>query len=362
MTRNTRAHPVVDFDKSGSEYRESDGEDHMDTEEAQPIEHPSPNVQYTNSSRGRRYVRKTYVESESEDVDAEGEPDVEVPAPAPKIEPEDEDDDYGKIPRYHTRARAAGNLKDFIASEDDEEDPGIRTRSRLRRHPAASGPQTRSGRSKPSSKSARSKSARKVKKSAPNGDDEDVYVHDSSSESGEHDISFDNVVTSPEPVPGLDPGEPDEEQEQERGGYGLRARAKKNYDLVTMLDNITSAQAQPTKKSPRSKGRPGGNRFKGPGWSATGAELGRWMGLPGDDSVRPSVHQDPRFPSLTLVPRTPTTHLEIHATRGSLLLLQVQGDCSLAELALTASWPVTWVQAGLLTLVKLEMPVRPPPV
>lgn len=290
MTRRSRPHPVVDFDKSGSEYRESDGEDHMDTEEAQPIDHPAPGVVY--SSRGRRYVRRTYVESESEDVDAEGELDVEVPAPAPKMELDDEDDDYGKIPRYHTRARAAGNLKDFIASEDDE-DAGIRTRSRLRRHPAASGPQTqiRSGRSKPSSKSARSKSARKSKKPTQNRDDEDVYVNNSSSESGEHDISFDGVVTSPEPGP--EPEEPEEEQEQERGGYGLRARAKKNYDLVTMLDNITSAQAQPAKKSPRNKGRPGGNKFKGPGWSATGAELGRWMGLPGDDSVCYPSHQDP---------------------------------------------------------------------
>ena len=291
MTRSTRAHPAVDFDKSGSEYRESDGEDHMDTEEAPLINPPSPRVQYTSSSRGRRYVRKTYVESESEDVDAEGELDMEVPAPVPKIEHGDEDDDYGKMPHYRTRAHAAGGLKGFIASEDDEETVGIRTRSRLRRHPATSGPQTRSGRSKPSSKPRRSKSARKAKKPTQNGDDEDVYVNDSSSEAGEHDISFDNVVTSPDPEP--EPEEPEEEQEQERGGYGLRARAKKNYDLVTMLDNITSAQAQPTKKSPRNKGRSGGNKFKGPGWSATGAQLGQWMGLNGDDSVRCLSHYDP---------------------------------------------------------------------
>jgi len=264
----------------------------MDIEEAQPTQPPSPRPVYTNSSRGRRYVRKTYVESGSEDVDAEGELDVEVPASVPKMELEDEDDDYGKIPRYHTRARAAGNLQDFIASED-EEDIGIRTRSRLRRHPAAGGSQsqTRSGRNKPSSKSARSKSARKAKKPTQNRDDEDVYVNDSSSGTGEHDISFDNVVTSPELPP--EPEGPEEEQEQDRGGYGLRARAKKNYDIVSMLDNITSAQAQPTKKSPRNKGRSGGNKFKGPGWSATGAELGRWMGLPGDDSVRSSSHRDP---------------------------------------------------------------------
>jgi len=284
MTRSTRAHPVVDFDKSGSEYRESDGEDYMDTEEAPPVKPPSPIVQYTSSSRGRRYVRKTYVESDPEDVDAEGELDMEAPAPVPKMELGDDDDDDGKFPRYRTRSRAIGNLKGFIASEDDEEIVGIRTRSRLRRHPTASGPQTRSGRTKPSSKPSRNRSSRRVKKPTQNGDDEDVYIHNSSSESGEHDVSFDNVVTSPEPDPGPEPEE-HEEQEQERGGYGLRARAKKNYDLVTMLDNITAAQTQPTKKSPRNKGRSGGNKFKGPGWSATGAQLGQWMGL--DDSVCP---------------------------------------------------------------------------
>ena len=286
MTRATRAHPIVDFDKSGSEYRESDGEDRMDTEEAQPPQPPSPMIQYASSSRGRRYLRKTYVESESEDVDAEGELDLEVPPPVPKIEDDDEDDDYGNVPRYSTRARAAGNLKGFVASEDDQDGIGIRTRSRLRRHPASSVPQTHRGRNKPSSKNTRSKSARKAKKPTQNRDDEDVYIHNTSSESGEHDVSFDNVITSPDPEP--EPEGPEEEQEQERGGYGLRARAKKNYDLVTMLDNITSAQAQPTKKSPRTKSRPGGNKFKGPGWSATGAQLGQWMGLNGDDSVRHS--------------------------------------------------------------------------
>jgi hypothetical protein len=206
--------------------------------------------------------------------------------------PDDEDDDDGRFPRYHTRARAAGGLKGFIASEDEEGDVGIRTRSRLRRHPTASGPQTRSGRTKPSSKPSRNKLSRKAKKPAQNGD-EDVYVHDSSDESGEHDISFDNVITSPDPEPGPGPEGAEEEQEQERGGYGLRARAKKNYDLVSMLDNITAAQAQPMKKSPRNKGRSGGNKFKGPGWSATGAQLGQWMGLPPDDSVCSTLLWDP---------------------------------------------------------------------
>ena len=178
---------------------------------------------------------------------------------------------------------ATRTLEVVRASEDGSETPlkaivskcpPLCTHSRLRRRPGASGSQTqtRSGRSEPGSKSARNESARRSKKPTQNGDGEDIYVHNSSSESSEHDISFDNVVTSPEPEP--DPEAPEEEHEQERGGYGLRTRAKKNYDLVTMLDNISATQAQPAKKSPRNKGRSGGNRFKGPGWSATGAEPG----------------------------------------------------------------------------------------
>jgi hypothetical protein len=80
---------------------------------------------------------------------------------------------------------------------------------------------------------------------------------------------------------------------RECGGYGLRARAKKNRGLVTMLGNITSAQAQPTKKSPHNKGCSDGHKFKGPSWSATGVQLGQWMGLNWDDSVRCLSLQDP---------------------------------------------------------------------
>ena len=54
-------------------------------------------------------------------------------------------------------------------------------------------------------------------------------------------------------------------------------------------------------------------------------------------------------------------HLETHATRGLLLLPLVQVDCLLVELALTASWLVTWGRVALLILVKLEMPVCPLP-
>jgi len=55
-------------------------------------------------------------------------------------------------------------------------------------------------------------------------------------------------------------------------------------------------------------------------------------------------------------------HLEIYATRGLLLLPPVRGVCLLVEVALTASWLVTWRQVALLTLVKLGTPVRLLPI
>ncbi|KAH9065165.1 P-loop containing nucleoside triphosphate hydrolase protein [Lactarius deliciosus] len=68
--------------------------------------------------------------------------------------------------------------------------------------------------------------------------------------------------------------------------YALRQRAKVNYAIPPPLDEIPFAPPKPT------SGRSGGGRSnwnragakKGPGWSANGAELSRFLGLPGDDS------------------------------------------------------------------------------
>ena len=68
-------------------------------------------------------------------------------------------------------------------------------------------------------------------------DRKDIHVHDSGS--GERDVSFDNVITPPnlEPEPG-----------------DLCGKAKKNSNLVAMLGNTTSAQAQSTRRSPHNRG------------------------------------------------------------------------------------------------------------
>jgi hypothetical protein len=69
--------------------------------------------------------------------------------------------------------------------------------------------------------------------------------------------------------------------------YALRQRVKVNYAIPPPLEEIPVAPPKPT-SSRHGGGRSNWNRSgtrKGPGWSANGAELSRFLGLPGEDSV-----------------------------------------------------------------------------
>ena len=97
-------------------------------------------------------------------------------------------------------------------------------------------------------------------------------------------------VTSPEPEMEVDAdadvdaeGDADVEPEQDGKPYSLRQRTKINYAIPPPLEEMR-APPKPRAAGSRSHGR--SNRPKPPGWSATGAELSRWMGAPADDSVR----------------------------------------------------------------------------
>ncbi|KAF9041907.1 AAA-domain-containing protein [Hymenopellis radicata] len=82
----------------------------------------------------------------------------------------------------------------------------------------------------------------------------------------------------------------DGEEDSESKGYRLRQRAPVNYAIPPPLEDILKPPAKP--KGAR---RPY-QRKKGPGWSAGGAELGRWMGLAGDDSDSDAPTRTPKKP------------------------------------------------------------------
>ncbi|TFY73171.1 hypothetical protein EWM64_g10841, partial [Hericium alpestre] len=75
--------------------------------------------------------------------------------------------------------------------------------------------------------------------------------------------------------------------------YALRRRTKVNYAIPPPLDDIPSA---PPKSKAGGRGRGDWSRAgrKGPGWSASGAELGRFLGLPAEDSDSDAPGRAPR--------------------------------------------------------------------
>jgi hypothetical protein len=120
--------------------------------------------------------------------------------------------------------------------------------------------------------------------------------HTSSGASADADGSLDDASHTssdiePEPEPELE-HEPEPEEEVDGRPYALRLRQKINYAIPPRLEDMP----KPSKNAAgRNGGRAGGYHGGGNGragakgrtlgWSASGAELGRWMGMPGDDFV-----------------------------------------------------------------------------
>ncbi|KAF8173780.1 hypothetical protein K438DRAFT_1849984 [Mycena galopus ATCC 62051] len=84
----------------------------------------------------------------------------------------------------------------------------------------------------------------------------------------------------------------EEEEEEDGRPYALRQRQKINYAIPPPLEEMTRPPppARPPPSRKRTKNGP-------PGWSASGAELGRWMGMGGnDDSDSDNPANAPRTP------------------------------------------------------------------
>ncbi|KAI1792573.1 AAA-domain-containing protein [Ganoderma leucocontextum] len=299
---------------SGSEYHESNAS--MEAEDPQPEEEEQEEpVEYGVSSRGRRVAKKSYHESASEDdpldtLSQKGKSKQVVP----HHDDGEEDDEEPVGSRYALRNRPSrSKLNGFIESDEEDGEAKVAryaTRNRTkngngRSNGGGGGRLTRrsNGRSRPQASSSRSTrlSKRRTRSSVPNDEDEDGYVDEPSSGTADGEGSIDEApVTSPEPEPDADAdgeadaeGDVDQEPEQDGKPYSLRQRAKINYAIPPPLEEMR----------PPPKPRPGGsrshrnpNRPKAPGWSATGAELSRWMGGGGDDSDSDHATRTPRKP------------------------------------------------------------------
>jgi ATPase family AAA domain-containing protein 2 len=264
---------------SGSEYSPPPDEAPKIEEEEEPEEPP----EFTSNSRGRKIQKKSYVES------SEGEEEF-VPAartatrgaPRRRISEEDEDELQPRRTRS-TRSRSAGNLPDFIASEDDQADllddsPNQKRRLRSSRSATAPKPPAQSSNVR---RSGRNNKKTKEEEADWNDDGE----HSSHGTADAEGSSDDEMETDLHELG--NPPEPSPEPEDDNDGkpYGLRVRAKINYAIPPPIEDM--------KKPPKAPGRGGvrGGPKKGRslGWSASGAELGRWMGMGNDDSVRLST-------------------------------------------------------------------------
>ncbi|KIM42662.1 hypothetical protein M413DRAFT_70190 [Hebeloma cylindrosporum] len=312
-TRSTRSASRRSSGASGSEYHAS--EKSVDMEDPPlPEEEPKEETPEITLTRSGRPVRKqTYVESS----DADG--DDELPVAADlfddtkvrrvtrssrqqnSADAEDEDED-GPPGRYRLRKKPP--LDGFIVvDEDDEMHGGYATRTRTKRL-ATKG---NGGAPKLSQKERQEmqRLQRHQKRSAQRGEsqvgNEDFQPdHTSSAGSADADGSLDDAPHTSsdlEPLPEPEP-EPEPEDEGDGKPYSLRQRKEVNYAIPPPLEDLPKP---PPRQGGGRNGRNGGgganSKGKGRlGWSASGAELGRWMGMPaaGDDSDSDYPTRTPR--------------------------------------------------------------------
>lgn len=334
MAPSTRSSARVraDSNASGSEYHESNAsmdvdEDQVAADEKQPEE---PQAEYAVSKRGRTIIRKSYRES---DVSEGDDPllDPDTAPPPPKQEDNEGSDEEATHYALRVRPKRAKNLKGFVEETDEEEDgdddvvPSYKTRSKskngngggdtrtngrprriTRRMPAP--PQTTT--SRPSRKRG---STRRTRASADDEGYEDAPSSGSADADGSLDdaphTSSDHEVDGDADAEGEVDADAEVDQDQDQGGKGYLLRKRNPGVSYAVTLPIEDAPPQPQKS--RSTGyQPRGRNGKSkvPGWSATGAELGRFLGVPqaGDDSVRAICYGLRRRTDCRFVFRIPT--------------------------------------------------------
>ncbi|KIJ12906.1 hypothetical protein PAXINDRAFT_82111 [Paxillus involutus ATCC 200175] len=283
---------------SGSEYHESERSMmEEDPPAPEPEDGPKEEIAWARSHRGRRVKKNDYREPPSED-DIHGEPVDEGDHAVTMEDDEDDEQPTRRLTRSRRTARPS-DMDHFIASDEDDIGSsryGLRTRRKPLPPTTSSGRVTRQPKRYTPNTAPPKRLTRARSRAAAENDD--GYVDEPSEGSDDAEGSLDDAPrTSSDPEADVDAegepdmdceGEPDLHIQDDGKPYSLRQRVKINYAIPPPLEE--------TKPAPKSRptGRGGARGKRGPGWSATGAELSRWMGMPADDSDSDIPTRTPR--------------------------------------------------------------------
>ena len=227
-----------------------------------PIHEPEHGItqeKWGRSLRGRKVKKNNYKESGSEDDMLGGLPLLEDHSVNGKAEPgmdenDDEDDEQPRRTLRTRRSRLTRSSTHFTSSAPDAQGRMTRAKSRA---------------------ITQSDEGYVDEPHTEESDDADGSLEDAPHTSSDLEADADA-----EGEPDFDAlGEPDLEVQDDGRPYSLRQRAKINYAIPPPIEETRP----PPKSRPANRG--GARTRRGPGWSATGAELSRWMGMPADDSV-----------------------------------------------------------------------------
>lgn len=287
---------------SGSEYHASEKSDINDNP---PEEEEQAKIEYGMSRAGRKFKMKTYIESSDGDEEKFGDSaanlfsvdnDKKVTRTSKRLRRGSEDHDEKHPLRHSSRTKRTNpQLQGFI--EDEEEDDGEAPYGLRSKKPKPNGAPIPNGNRKQQARQRPSRRlTRRSSRSAARAPSDDFQPMTSSPASADAEGSTDDVASDldiqPEPEP--EP-EPEEEEPDDGRPYSLRQRQPVNYAIPPPLEDLPPPPQGPKRIGPHGRsgrsghGGGGPSKKKGLGWSATGAELGRWMGMAADDSVSCSL-------------------------------------------------------------------------